>query len=175
MGLAIVGLGALDVFGGTLTIGALVAFNMLAGRVSGPLVQIVAMIHEYQEVALSVEMLGEVMNREPERGRAEVCTPSLAGKIEFEDVTFRYGADGAPALDNISFSVPAGTMFGVVGRSGSGKTTLTRLIQGLYSCSRASSASTAMMPRARPRASAPEHRRRAAGQFPVPAARCVRT
>ena len=145
MGLAIVGLGALEVFGGSMTIGALVAFNMLANRVSGPLVQMVTMAHEYQEVALSVEMLGEVMNREPERGSSGGLQPSLAGEIEFDGVSFRYGADGAPALDNISFSVPAGTMFGIVGRSGSGKTTLTRLIQGPILCSRASSASTDMM------------------------------
>ena len=67
MGVAIIGLGALDVFDGSMTIGALVAFNMLAGRVSGPLVQMVTMAHEYQEVALSVRMLGEIMNRKPER------------------------------------------------------------------------------------------------------------
>ncbi len=64
MTLGIICLGALDVFSGTMTIGALVAFNMLAGRVSGPLVQMVTMVHEYQEVALSVKMLGEVMNQQ---------------------------------------------------------------------------------------------------------------
>jgi len=133
MSVAIIGLGALDVFNGAMTIGALVAFNMLAGRVSGPLVQIVTMVHEYQEVALSVRMLGEVMNRQPEQfGRGRGLRPTLTGRIEFEDVSFRYSADGAPALDNVSFSIPAGTVFGIVGKSGSGKTTVTRLIQGLY-------------------------------------------
>lgn len=133
MGVAIVGLGALEVFDGAMTIGALVAFNMLAGRVSGPLVQMVTMIHEYQEVALSVQMLGEIMNRKPEReSAAQGLQPVLSGHIEFEGVSFRYGSEGAPALDNISFSVPAGSMLGIVGRSGSGKTTLTRLMQGLY-------------------------------------------
>ena len=58
--------------------------------------------------------------------------PDLTGEIEFENVTFRYGADDPPALDDISFTIPAGSIFGIVGRSGSGKTTLTRLIQGLY-------------------------------------------
>lgn len=133
MSVAIIGLGALDVFSGTLTIGALVAFNMLAGRVSGPLVQIVTMVHEYQEVALSVRMLGEVMNQRPEQhGRGRGLRPDLQGQIEFDNVSFRYGADGAPALDAVSFSVPAGSVFGIVGKSGSGKTTVTRLIQGLY-------------------------------------------
>ncbi|MET4290657.1 subfamily B ATP-binding cassette protein HlyB/CyaB [Bradyrhizobium sp. LB8.2] len=132
MTLGIVALGALDVFGGEMTIGALVAFNMLAGRVSGPLVQMVTMVHEYQEVALAVKMLGEVMNKELERdGRREGLRPEFAGQIEFENVTFRYG-EGAPALDDVSFSIAPGSVFGIVGRSGSGKTTLTRLIAGMY-------------------------------------------
>jgi ATP-binding cassette, subfamily B, bacterial HlyB/CyaB len=133
MSVAIIGLGALDVFSGSMTIGALVAFNMLAGRVSGPLVQIVTMVHEYQEVALSVRMLGEIMNQRPEQfGRGRGIRPQLKGRIEFDKVTFRYGPDGAPALDDVSFTVPAGSVFGIVGKSGSGKTTVTRLIQGLY-------------------------------------------
>lgn len=133
MSVAIIGLGALDVFSGAMTIGALVAFNMLAGRVSGPLVQIVTMVHEYQEVALSVRMLGEIMNQRPEQaGRGRGIRPHLRGNIEFDKVTFRYGPDGPPALDDVSFSIPAGSVFGVVGKSGSGKTTITRLIQGLY-------------------------------------------
>jgi subfamily B ATP-binding cassette protein HlyB/CyaB len=133
MTLGIIALGALDVFNGELTIGALVAFNMLAGRVSGPLVQMVTMVHEYQEVALAVKMLGEVMNQKPEReGRRDGLRPDFAGQIEFENVSFRYGAEGAPALDDVSFTIEPGTVFGIVGRSGSGKTTLTRLISGLY-------------------------------------------
>jgi ATP-binding cassette subfamily B protein len=133
MTLGIIGLGALDVFSGELTIGALVAFNMLAGRVSGPLVQMVTMVHEYQEVALAVKMLGEVMNQKPERdGNRDGLRPDLTGKIEFENVSFRYGAEGAPALNDVSFSIAPGSVFGIVGRSGSGKTTLTRLIAGMY-------------------------------------------
>ena len=133
MTLGIICLGALDVFSGAMTIGALVAFNMLAGRVSGPLVQLVTMVHEYQEVALAVKMLGEVMNQETERnGRRDGLLPDFAGKIEFEHVSFRYGADSAPALEDVSFSIAAGTIFGIVGRSGSGKTTLTRLMSGMY-------------------------------------------
>lgn len=129
----VIGIGALAVFDNTMTIGALVAFNMLAGRVSGPLMQIVTMVHEYQEVALSVRMLGEVMNQRPEHfGRSRGIRPALKGRIEFDKVLFRYGPDGPPALDNISFVIPAGSVFGIVGKSGSGKTTVTRLIQGLY-------------------------------------------
>jgi ATP-binding cassette subfamily B protein len=90
------------------------------------------MVHEYQEVALAVRMLGEVMNQKPERdGSRDGLRPDLKGKIEFENVSFRYG-EGAPALDDVSFSIAAGSVFGIVGRSGSGKTTLTRLISGMY-------------------------------------------
>ncbi|WP_022722515.1 peptidase domain-containing ABC transporter [Rhodopseudomonas sp. B29] len=133
MTLGIIVLGALDVFGGQLTIGALVAFNMLAGRVSAPLVQMVTMVHEYQEVSLAVRMLGEVMNQPPEREALRSgLRPEIRGGIEFEGVSFRYGAEGAAALDDVSFSIAPGQVFGIVGRSGSGKTTLTRLISGLY-------------------------------------------
>ncbi len=133
MSVAIIGIGALDVFNGHMTIGALVAFNMLAGRVSQPLVQLVTMIHEYQDVALSVRMLGEVMNQRQERfGRANGLRPELVGRIEFDSVSFRYAPDTPPVLDDVSFAIPAGTVCGVVGKSGSGKTTFTRLIQGLY-------------------------------------------
>ncbi|NLS04840.1 peptidase domain-containing ABC transporter [Rhizobium sp. P32RR-XVIII] len=133
MSVAIIGLGALDVFNSTMTVGALVAFNMLAGRVSAPLVQIVTMVHEYQDVALSVRMLGEIMNQRAEQfGRGRGIRPQLKGCIEFDNVTFHYGPEDSPALDNVSFTIPAGSVFGVVGKSGSGKTTITRLIQGLY-------------------------------------------
>jgi ATP-binding cassette subfamily B protein len=133
MSVSIIGFGALIVFNGDMSIGALVAFNMLAGRVAGPLVQMVTMAHEYQEVALAVQMMGEVMNQKPERDSTrDGLRPDLGGLIEFENVSFRYGNEGPAALDNVSFTIPAGTVFGIVGRSGSGKTTLTRLIQGLY-------------------------------------------
>lgn len=133
MAVAIIGVGALSVFDGSMTVGALIAFNMLAGRVSGPLVQIVTMVHEYQEVALSVRMLGEVMNQKVERGgRSDGLRPPLEGGIDFEGVAFSYRQDGAVALSDVSFAIPGGSIFGIVGRSGSGKSTVTRLIQGLY-------------------------------------------
>jgi ATP-binding cassette subfamily B protein len=133
MGVAVIGFGAIDVFDHALTVGALVAFNMLAGRVSGPLVQILTMAHEYQEAALSVRMLGEVMNRSPESNGTErgLC-PSISGAIEFDDVSFSYQAGRSPALDDVSFTIAPGSIVGIVGRSGSGKTTITRLIQRLY-------------------------------------------
>ena len=133
MQISLLALGALDVFDGSLSIGALVAFNMLSGRVTGPLVQIVALINDYQQTALSVRMLATVMDHAPERDpQRPGIRPNITGRIEFRDVTFRYDGSAAAALDRVSFSVDEGQMIGIVGRSGSGKTTLTRLLQGIH-------------------------------------------
>jgi ATP-binding cassette subfamily B protein len=129
----IIVLGAQEVFDQTLTVGSLIAFQMISGRVVQPLVAIVGLVNEYQETALSVRMLGEVMNRPPEgRVGAGGLRPQLAGEIRFDEVTFRYPGSSNAALDRASFTIPSGSVVGVVGRSGSGKTTLTKLIQGLY-------------------------------------------
>ncbi|WP_374361094.1 peptidase domain-containing ABC transporter [Pseudoduganella danionis] len=129
----IIVIGAQEVFDSTLSVGALIAFQMLAGRVTGPLISIVGLVNEYQETALSVRMLGEVMNRAPEgRAGANGLRPVLRGAISFDAVTFRYPGAQALALDKASFQIEPGTVVGIVGRSGSGKTTLTKLIQGLY-------------------------------------------
>lgn len=131
--IAIIVIGAQDVFKQELTVGALIAFQMISGRVSAPLIQIVGLINSYQQTALSVRMLGEVMNRVPEgRPGAGGLRPPLNGEITFDGVTFRYPGASVAALDRASFTIEAGTVVGIVGRSGSGKTTLTRLIQGLY-------------------------------------------
>jgi ATP-binding cassette, subfamily B, bacterial HlyB/CyaB len=132
MQMTILGLGAVDVFDGTLSIGALIAFNMFCGRVTGPLIQIVGLIREYQESALAVKMLGHVMRHPPERDPNQPgMLPQITGNVEFDSVTYRYNSASQPALDRISFTVKEGQVIGVVGRSGSGKTTLTRLIQGV--------------------------------------------
>lgn len=132
MTVAIVFVGANLVFSDEITVGALVAFNMISGRVSGPLVQLVSLIHSYQECALSVRMLGEVMNRPAEAGLGHGLRPPIDGKVEFENVTFQYTPTTAPALDGVSLEIPSGKIVGLVGRSGSGKTTITRLVQGMY-------------------------------------------
>lgn len=129
----IIVLGAQQVFDHTLTVGALIGFQMISGRVVQPLIQIVGLVNEYQETALSVRMLGEVMNRPPEgRTGAGALRPDLVGEISFDTVSFRYPGATSLALDRASFTIPAGALVGIVGRSGSGKSTLTKLIQGLY-------------------------------------------
>ena len=120
------------VFGKTLSVGELVAFQMISGRVTGPLVQLVSLVHSYQEAALSVRMLGSVMNRPAEEGIGRGLRPAVQGKIEFENVSFSYTPASPPALDGVDIDFEKGKVIGVVGRSGSGKTTLTRMIQGMY-------------------------------------------
>jgi subfamily B ATP-binding cassette protein HlyB/CyaB len=132
MTIAVVGLGAAQVIDKEMTVGTLIAFQMLSGRVTGPLVQIVGLVHEIQETGLSVKMLGEVMNHPPERQSSGGLRPPVQGGITFEDVTFRYPGSTVAALDRISLSIAPGQVIGVVGRSGSGKSTLTKLIQSLY-------------------------------------------
>jgi ATP-binding cassette, subfamily B, bacterial HlyB/CyaB len=133
MTVILIWVGASQVFSGLLTIGALIAFQMLAGRVTSPLVRLVGLIHQYQEAALSVEKLGMVMNAKPERGTSRHGTrPSLKGDIVLDRVNFRYAPGLPDALKELSLTIPAGTTLGIVGPSGSGKTTLTRLLQKAY-------------------------------------------
>jgi len=129
--IAIVCVGAFLVFGHHLTVGGLVAFNMLSSRVISPVLQLIGLLNNYQEVLISVEMLGDVMNRPTEATRRGL-TPALHGEIELDNVTFKYPNTDRPALRDISARIPAGGMIGIVGRSGSGKTTLSALLQGLY-------------------------------------------
>jgi ATP-binding cassette subfamily B protein len=128
----VVCVGAFLVFGGALTVGGLVAFNMLSSRVISPVLQMIGLLNNYQEVMMSVEMLGEVMNRPGENSGQRGLTPPITGAIEFDRVTFRYPGTDKPALKDMSLKIPAGAMIGVVGRSGSGKTTLSALLQGLH-------------------------------------------
>ncbi len=111
-------------------VGALFAFMMLSQRVASPLVQLAQMLTQYDEVRLAVALIANLVNRPPEdgHGRAGIRTP-VVGRVEFSDVRFRYSGTTTPALDDVTFTIPEGSVFGIMGRSGSGKTTVTRLLQ----------------------------------------------
>ena len=132
MNISVLSIGAVQVFNDELTLGALIAFNMLSNRVSGPLIQMVSLINDYQETAMAVQLLAGIMNHEPERDpNFKGSKPPVTGRLDFERTTFRYPGAAVPALDHLDFTVMPGEVIGVVGRSGSGKTTLTRMIQGI--------------------------------------------
>ena len=126
--------GAKLVIHGSLTIGELVAFNMLAGRVSAPVLRLAQMWQDFHQARLSVARLGDILNTPAESTFAPGRTSlqSLRGDITFEHVTFRYRIDGPEILHDVSFSIPAGQVIGIVGPSGSGKSTLAKLVQRLY-------------------------------------------
>jgi len=127
-------IGAHLVMSNELSVGQLIAFNMLAGRVSGPLLRLVQLWQEFQQAGISVERLGDVLNAppEPSYNPNRTTLTQLQGHVTFDKVTFRYRPDGQEILRKISFDVPVGKVIGLVGRSGSGKSTITKLMQRLY-------------------------------------------
>lgn len=131
---AILFFGAGKVISGELTIGALVAFNMLNGHVTGPILRVAQLWQNFQQVRISVDRLGDVLNApaEPSHDPTKSELPAISGHISFERIRFRYRPDAPEVLSNISLEVKAGEMLGIVGPSGSGKSTLTKLIQRLY-------------------------------------------
>lgn len=130
---AILFFGAKAVIAKALTVGGLVAFNMFAQRVSGPVIRMAQLWQDFQQVRIAIERLGDVLNQPLEPGSgSRGALPSIKGDISFQDVRFRYGLEGPMTLDGIDLSISAGTSLGIVGSSGSGKSTLTKLLQRMY-------------------------------------------
>jgi ATP-binding cassette subfamily B protein len=116
-----------------LTVGQLVAFQMLSGRVTGPLLRLVQLWQNLQQVLLSVDRIGDILNVAPEAEPGSgLVLPPLKGQTTFDQVFFRYNSEQEPVLKGISFTSEPGMLIGVVGRSGSGKSTLSKLLQRLY-------------------------------------------
>lgn len=126
-------LGARLVIDGDLSVGQLIAFNMLAGRVSQPIIRLAQLWTNFQQTGVSVQRLGDILNTRTEISQANrSALPPLKGRIEFDQIHFRYRPDGSEVLRGVCLNINAGEVIGVVGRSGSGKSTLTRLLQRLY-------------------------------------------
>ncbi|WP_345198116.1 peptidase domain-containing ABC transporter [Kistimonas scapharcae] len=132
MQLTIIWYGAQQVLAGGLSIGVLIAFNIMAGRIAGPLVQLAGMPGRLQQVRQSLSTLGTLLNQPPERLRTSGVTAPVKGRIEFRQVSFSYTPEVPGILKAVSFQIAAGMKVAVVGASGSGKSTVARLMAGLY-------------------------------------------
>ena len=126
--------GAIAVMEGGFSVGQLVAFRMLSGRISGPVLRLVQLWQEYQQASLSVRRIGDIFNSPTELKSNSALSklPTLKGRIVFDKVSFRYRTEASEVIKDMSFTVEEGTIVGVVGRSGSGKSTVSKLIQRLY-------------------------------------------
>jgi subfamily B ATP-binding cassette protein HlyB/CyaB len=126
--------GAKLVITGELSVGELVAFNIMAGRVSAPVLRLAQMWQDFHQTRISINRLGDILNTatEPSYSAGRSALPDIRGDVSFEHVTFRYRLDGPAVLQDVNVQVPAGQVVGVVGPSGSGKSTLAKLIQRLY-------------------------------------------
>jgi subfamily B ATP-binding cassette protein HlyB/CyaB len=127
-------LGAKLVIEGKLTVGELVAFNMLAGRVAEPVLRLAGLWQQFQEARVGIDRLGDILNSpvEAQFQPSRSALPAIQGAVKLDDVTFRYRPDGREVLKRVSLEIAPGEVLGIVGPSGSGKSTLTKLIQRLY-------------------------------------------
>lgn len=126
--------GAYLVLQGQLTLGQLIAFRIIAGYTTSPLLRLIQLWQNFQETALSLERLGDILNTPQEielAGRNNIPMPDIKGAVRYDQVLFRFAASGDPQLININLDLPAGTFVGVVGQSGAGKSTLTKLLPRL--------------------------------------------
>jgi subfamily B ATP-binding cassette protein HlyB/CyaB len=132
--LLIIWFGAHQVMNGDLTVGQLVAFNMIAGRVSGPILKLTQLWQDFQQAGISLKRLGDILNtpREPGMDPGRGSLPELKGEVHFEHVRCRYRPDGPVVLEDMQINIHRGEIIGLVGRSGSGKSTLAKLIQRMY-------------------------------------------
>ena len=125
--------GARLVIENALTVGELVAFNMISAQLAAPVLRLAQLWQDFQQARLSVDRLGDILNTTPEPGeRGQASLPPIIGAVRLDRVSFRYKVDGKPVLRDVSLDVPAGQILGIVGPSGSGKSTLAKLIQRFY-------------------------------------------
>lgn len=131
----VIAIGAILVIRNNLTIGELVAFRMIASRITSPLLRFVQMWQDYQQMNLSVKRVSDIFMNPIEYTEENTFSselPNLKGSIRFENVDFRYNINQPLVLNKVSFSIEPNQVIGVIGRSGSGKSTLSKLMQRLY-------------------------------------------
>jgi subfamily B ATP-binding cassette protein HlyB/CyaB len=126
-------LGARAVIDNEMTVGGLVAFNMIAAQVATPVLRLAQLWQDFQQARVSIERLGDILNTTAEPSTSgQAGLPPIKGEIVFDHVTFRYRLDAAAVIADVSLEIPAGQLVGIVGASGSGKSTLVKLVQRLY-------------------------------------------
>jgi ATP-binding cassette subfamily B protein len=133
--LLVLWVGAYLVLDQKLTLGQLIAFRIISGYVTGPLLRLAQIWQNFQSTALSLERLSDIVDspqEADETDRHNITLPPVQGAVKYENVSFRFGTSGPLQLSNVSVEVPAGAFVGLVGQSGSGKSTLTKLLPRLY-------------------------------------------
>ena len=133
--LSVLCVGAYLVLQGQLTLGQLIAFRIIAGYVTGPLLRLSNLYQNFQQTALSLERLADIVDtpqESTEADRINIPMPSISGTITYDNVSFRFGQEGPLQLSQVSLEIPAGEFVAIVGQSGSGKSTLTKLLPRLY-------------------------------------------
>ena len=135
-GLLVLWVGMWLVLQGELTLGMLIAFRIISGNVTGPLLQLSTLYQGYQMVQVSMERLSDILDQNPELSRdgdiSQISMPPIQGNIRFEEVSFRFAKKGPFQVNRVSLQIDAGSFVGVVGQSGSGKSTLMKLLPRLY-------------------------------------------
>lgn len=134
-GLLLLWVGAYLVLDNKMTLGQLIAFRIIAGYVTSPLLRLVQLWQNFQETALSIERLSDVLDASPEAdeaNRSNITMPPIEGAVKYEELSFRFNPNGPLQLVNVNLEFPVGTFVGIVGQSGSGKSTLMKLLQRLY-------------------------------------------
>ncbi|MEB3248243.1 MAG: peptidase domain-containing ABC transporter [Merismopediaceae bacterium] len=133
-GLLVLWVGAYLVLEGELTLGQLIAFRIIAGYVTSPVLRLTQLWQNFQETALSLERLADIVDtpQESEKDRFNIPMPEVRGAVRFENVSFRFKPSGPLNLSNVNLEFPAGTFVAIVGQSGAGKSTLTKLLSRLY-------------------------------------------
>jgi len=134
-GLLVLWVGAYLVLEQELTLGQLIAFRIIAGYVTSPLLRLVQLWQNFQQTALSLERLSDIVDSPREAGdddRHNIPMPPIRGEVVYDNVSFRFGPSGPMQLNNVNLRVPAGAFVGIVGQSGSGKSTLMKLLGRLY-------------------------------------------
>lgn len=127
-------IGATLVMKGSISVGQLIAFNMLAGRVSQPILRLAQLWQNFQQAKISMDKLSDILNNPPENTTklSKGALPAIKGDVTFQNISFRYAPNGQEILKKMNFNIKAGQKIGFVGPSGSGKSTVTKLIQRLY-------------------------------------------